>query len=117
LAITLAFLVLAWFAFQYWDDFNTRAHGIAAVGMFAFLAAAVALNAWVIRSDDGKRAYFWSYTAIAGMMVALPIVLFPFDFEHAVLVIEAAEIVLVGVFWLLQTKEYWYETAAPGQPT
>jgi hypothetical protein len=112
LAITLAFLLIAGLAFRYWDDFYTRAHGFAALGMFAFLAAAVALNAWELRGDPDKRAYFLTYIAIAVLMVAVPVVFFPFDFDHSVLVVEAVEIVLVGLFWLLQTKEHWTEGAA-----
>jgi hypothetical protein len=109
LAITLAFFVLATLAFRYWDDFNTRAHGLAAVGMFAFLAAAVGLNAWNIRGDTDKRSYFRTYIAIAAVMVVFPLLLIPFDLDHSVLIVEAVEIVLVGVFWLIQTKEFWYE--------
>jgi peptidoglycan/LPS O-acetylase OafA/YrhL len=112
LAITLAFLLLAGLAFRYWDDFYTRAHGFAALGMFAFLAAAVALNAWELRGDPDKRPYFLTYIVIAVLMVAVPVVFFPFDFDHSVLVVEAVEIVLVGLFWLLQTKEHWIEGAA-----
>lgn len=113
LAATLAFLVLAWLAFRYWDDFDTRAHGIAAVGMFAFLAAAVALNAWDLRGDPVKRVYFITYVVIAALMVAVPLVLIPFNWTHTVLIIEAVEIMLVGMFWLLQTAEHWGD----GDPT
>jgi uncharacterized protein YhhL (DUF1145 family) len=110
LAVTLAFLVLAWLAFRYWDDFDIRSHAIAAIGMFAFLAVAVALNAWAIRDDPEKRVYFVLYVAIVVLMVAIPVVLLPFDWDHKVLIIEAAEILLFGVFWLLQTAEHWSET-------
>ena len=110
LAVTLAFLVLAWLAFRYWDDFDLRSHAIAAIGMFAFLAGAVALNAWAIRDDPEKRVYFVLYVAIVVLMVAIPVVLLPFDWDHKVLIIEAAEILLFGVFWLLQTAEHWSET-------
>lgn len=111
LAITLGFLVLAAVAFRYWDDFYTRAHGLAAVGMFGLLAAVAALNAWDIKGDVHKRAYFWTYSTIAGAMVIFPLLLLPFDFDHAILIVEAVEIVLVGFFWLLQTKEFWNDDA------
>ena len=111
LAITLGFLTIAALAFRYWDAFYTRAHGIAAIGMFLFLAIAAALNAWDVKDDDKKRPYFWTYITIAAAMIIFPILLWPFDLSHSVLIIEAVEIVLVGFFWLLQTKEFWYDDA------
>lgn len=116
LAATLGFLTLAWLAFQYWDGFYIRAHGLAAVGMFGFLAAAVALNAWEVRGDPEKRVYFTLYAVVAVLMVALPLVLIPFGMAHKILIIEAVEILLVGAFWLLQTAELWNETEEVSPP-
>jgi len=116
LAVTLGFLTLAWLAFRYWDGFYTRAHGLAAVGMFGFLAVAVALNAWEVKGDPKKRTYSTLYAVIAVLMVALPLVLIPFDLEHRILIIEAVEILLVGAFWLLQTAELWNETDDASAP-
>jgi hypothetical protein len=47
LAAAMAFLLVGAGLFVWWDDFSTRAHGIAAVLMFLFLALAVGGNAWV----------------------------------------------------------------------
>lgn len=117
LAATLAFLVAFWLAFRFWDDFDTRSHAIAAIAMFAFLAVAVALNAWAIRDDPEKRVYFISYIAIVVAMVAVPVVLFPLDWDHKILILEALEILLFGVFWLVQTAEHWNETLERQVPT
>jgi hypothetical protein len=99
--------------FAFWDGFDTRAHGLAAVTMFLFLAIAVGINAWQRRHDPAPRVYFWLYASIALLMVAAAIVMFPLGsgWDHMVLVLESTEITLFAVFWLVQTKEHWNETA------
>lgn len=108
----MAFLVGGAVVFAFWDDFDTRAHGLAAVTMFLFLAIAVGINAWQHRHDPAPRIYFWLYAAIAFSMIAAAIVMFPLgsSWDHMVLVLEATEITLFAVFWLAQTKEHWHET-------
>jgi hypothetical protein len=112
LLAAMVFLIVGGVLFVVWDDFDTRAHGIAAVLMFLFLALAVGGNAWVRRDDPAPRAYFWLYTAIAAAMLIAPAVMFPLgsDWNHMVLVLEATEITLFAIFWLVQTKEHWRET-------
>jgi hypothetical protein len=112
LSAAMVFLVVGGVLFVVWDDFDTRAHGIAAVLMFLFLALAVGGNAWVRRDDPAPRAYFWVYTAIATAMLIAPALMFPLgsDWNHMVLVLEATEITLFAIFWLVQTKEHWLET-------
>jgi hypothetical protein len=112
LSAAMVFLVVGGVLFVAWDDFDTRAHGIAAVLMFLFLALAVGGNAWVRRDDPAPRTYFWLYTAIAVAMLVAPAVMFPLGpgWSHMVLVLEATEITLFAVFWLVQTKEHWRET-------
>lgn len=109
----MAFLVAGAVTFALWDGFDTRAHGLAAVTMFLFLAIAVGINAWQHRSDPAPRAYFWLYAVIAFLMLAAGAVMFPLGsrWDHMVLVLEATEITLFAVFWLVQTKEHWHETA------
>jgi hypothetical protein len=99
-----------------WDDFDTRAHGIAAVAMFFFPALAVGGNAYQNRHHADTVGYFRWYAALAVSMIAVPIVMFPFgsSWDHMVLVPEATEIVLFALFWLVQTHEHWNETA--GEP-
>jgi hypothetical protein len=108
----MVFLLVSAVLFVVWDDFDTRAHGIAAVLMFLFLALAVGGNAWQRRSDPDPRIYFWLYATIAAAMVIAPAIMVPLgsDWRHMVLVLEATEIALFAVFWLVQTKEHWRET-------
>ncbi len=112
LLAAMVFLVVGGALFVVWDDFNTRAHGIAAVLLFLFLALAVGGNAWVRRNDPAPRTYFWLYTVIATAMLVAPAVMFPLgpSWSHMVLVLEATEIILFAGFWLVQTKEHWRET-------
>ena len=113
LLAAMVFLLVGAAAFVWWDDFATRAHGLAAVLMFLFLALAVGGNAWERRNDPTARTYFLLHAGIAVAMIAVPVALFPFgsSWAHMVLVLEAVEITLFAVFWLAQTREYWNETA------
>jgi hypothetical protein len=112
LLAAMVFLLASAGLFVVWDDFNTRSHGIAAVLMFLFLALAVGGNAWDRRRDPAPRTYFWLYSTIAAAMVIAPAVMVPLQsgWDHMVLVLEATEITLFAVFWLVQTKEHWGET-------
>lgn len=111
LAASFAFLVVGLLLFRLWDDFYELAHGWAAVLFFAFLAAAVLLNAGAIRGQQDKRVYFVLYLVIAVLMVVAAVVLFPLGWEYNILVLEAVEIALFGIFWAVQTMELWDETA------
>jgi hypothetical protein len=108
----MAFLVGGAVLFVVWDGFDERAHGLAAVTMFLFLAVAVAQNAWQRRRDRGRRMHFWLYTTIAALMVASAVVMFPLgdSWDHMVLVLEATQIALFAAFWLVQTHEHWNGT-------
>jgi hypothetical protein len=44
-------------------------------------------------------------------MVVSAALLLRSDWSHKVLLLEAAEITLFAAFWLVQTRERWYETA------
>lgn len=113
LAVALVALVAGWLLFEHWSAFDTRAHGIAAVAMFACLAFAAAANAWQLRTTGPPRSpYFWIYSGIAVGMVAAGALLLvdAGSWAHRVLIIEVVEITLFAVFWLVQTKEHWWET-------
>ncbi len=113
LAAAFVAVLLIWLLFQYWGSFDTRAHGFAAIGMFAFLALAAASNAWQLRHTGPPRSpYFWIYAAIAVLMVLTGLLLFvgPDSWDHKVFAIEIVEITLFAVYWLVQTKEHWWET-------
>ena len=113
LLAAMGFLLAGAALFVWWDDFPTRAHGLAAVLMFLFLALAVGGNAWELRNDPSARGYFATYVAIATGMIIAPLVMFPLgsDWNHMVLVLETVMIVLFAAYWLLQTREHWNETA------
>ena len=112
LLAAMVFLLGGAALFIWWDDFAIRAHGVAAVLMFLFLALAVGGNAWVRRHDPGARTYFWLYASIAVAMVLAPAIMFPLgsNWAHMVLILEATEITLFAIFWLVQTREHWGET-------
>ena len=107
-----AFVVFTALAFYHWRDFETRAHGYAAVAMFGALALAAAVNSWECRKF-GRRWYFRLYFGIAVLMLATGLVLFG-DWRHKVLVVEALEIVFFAGFWIVQTRELWHDTVRGG---
>lgn len=113
LTAALAALVIGAVLFRTWDGFDTRAHGIAAVLMFASLAMAAAANAWQLKDSGPPRSpYFFTYAAISAAMVAAGVILFAFhgSWEHWLLFVEVIEIGLFAILWLVQTKEHWWET-------
>jgi hypothetical protein len=114
LVLTLAFLIVVLLAFRLWDDFYEQAHGIAAVGLFVFLAFAVLFNAMKVR-QLGRMNFFYIYLVILVLMIAAGGVLYPLDWDYNTLVLEYTEIVLFGVFWGVQTVELWNETAKSDQ--
>jgi hypothetical protein len=64
------------------------------------------------RGDPAPRTYFWLYSSIAAAMLIAPAIMFPLgsNWRHMVLVLEATEITLFAIFWLVQTREHWDET-------
>ncbi|WP_237572922.1 hypothetical protein [Mycolicibacterium lacusdiani] len=100
--------------------FRANAHGVAAVAMFASIIATVLITAFVTGNQDRakcpqRRRYQAAYRVIAAAMalalgtaVVLHLVLD--GFNHAIIVIEAALILLFGVYWLVQTVELWGTT-------
>ena len=111
LALALALVGGGWWAFHYWDGFEAHAHFYSAIGMFGFLAFAIASNA-VQRRKDPPKVYFWLYTAIALSMIGSGAVMLALQskLEHMVFILEATEIALFATFWLVQTKELWNDT-------
>jgi hypothetical protein len=99
--------------FHYWDNFATRAHGFAAVAMFAALAAAVGCDAWSLHTDATKQWYFRLYAAISVTMVVFGALMLTVGRHgtHSVLVLEVVEIALFASSWLVQTREHWNETS------
>ncbi len=89
------------------ESFLERAHGVAAIVLFLALFGAIVVNAFA-----AARPYRWWYagTAIAMVLVAVVVVvagLLVDEWRHQILVLEAFELIPVGLFWAVQTVEYW----------
>jgi hypothetical protein len=93
-----------------WDGFSVHAHNIAAVGMFLFLALA---SWWNSRGET--KGYRKVYRAIALAMVGAVVVILTLaailgeNWDHSILVLEATELTLFAVYWIVQTREHWHE--------
>lgn len=113
LAVTAVVLVLGWWLIQNWDEFSTRAHGLAAVLVFVFLIGAIIAKV-VEQRNERNRSWFWIYAAV-GMLMIVGGILIPatriFE-EHTVFALEAYEIAFFAVYWCVQTAENWNEKVA-----
>jgi len=103
-AITLA--GVAWFVRDE-DGFLGHAHDYSAITMFVFIGIVVLFNGFRARKkyQPGYRVIV-ALMVISGISVIVAKLVFE-DWAYEVLVIEAAEAGLFGVFWLLQTLENW----------
>lgn len=101
---------------RWWSGFDTHAHDIAAVAMFACLVAVVWSNARSA-ARTGQESYRTAYRVIAVAMVVPALLLVPaFErFGHRVFVVEAVEVGLFAVFWVLQTRQSWHHEAGVGE--
>ena len=109
LAVTALALLFGWWLIHDWGNFNTRAHGLAALLLFVFLIGAILAK--VVEHRQKRKIWFWAYTAVAGLMVLGGIFIWStkiFD-EHTVFALEAYEIALFAVYWIVQTAENWDE--------
>ncbi|MGV0838056.1 hypothetical protein [Mycolicibacterium thermoresistibile] len=99
------------------EFFDTQAHRLAAVLLFATIVVTVAITAHLVNRQDRarsphQRGYHRAYRAIAVLM-ALTIVavvaihLLVEGFSHAALIAETALIVQFAAYWLIQTVELW----------
>jgi hypothetical protein len=117
LAVTAAALLVGWWMIRYWDDFYTRAHGIAAVLMFVFLIGAVggvAIAHW----RESSKGWFPAYTAVALLMFFGGLLIWTTRIfgAHTVFALEAYEIALFAVYWIIQTAENWTERVVDTTP-
>jgi hypothetical protein len=108
LAGVAAVVLITWIASRRWNDFDTKAHGIAAVLMFVFLILAIIAG---VREREEFDRSAKVYLAIAIVMViggALIALTRAFG-EHTVFALEAYEITLFAIYWVVQTVEKWDE--------
>lgn len=106
-------LLVIWWLSRSWDDFDTRAHGLAAILMFGFLIGAIAANAWGHRAQRNS-VWFRSYAGVAVTMFVGGILIAATRIfgDHTVFALEACEITLFAIYWAIQTKEKWPEQVA-----
>jgi hypothetical protein len=125
LVLAGALLAATWYLFaaeRTW--FTNNAHPIAAISLFAFIIVAVICDAWQARLTTRGRPFAKWYWTIAGAMVGTALVVFVVKvlsahndtqnanlafldrgWHHWVGIIEATEIALFAVFWIVQTVE------------
>ncbi len=108
LAVTAGALAGGWWAALQWKDVYTGAHAPAAILMFVFLFAAVTTKAIEHRSTARIYAAIYSTVAV-GMIAGLVITTVVVGGEHKVFWLEATEIFMFAVFWIVQTVENWNE--------
>lgn len=116
LAVTAVALLLGWWLIQNWGEFSTRAHGFAAILMFLFLIGAI-VSKVVEHRDERDKPWFWVYSAVAGLMIVGGILIPTTRIfgEHTVFALEAYEIALFAIYWIIQTGEYWSEEVSTEQ--
>ena len=93
------------------DVFVEHAHYWAAIPMFVFIIAVVCINAVAYRPKPARSPRN-PYSAIGVAMVAcvpLAVLAKRLGWDHTVLALEGALIVLFAAFWFIQTVELWHE--------
>jgi hypothetical protein len=109
-------LVIGFVLIRNWSAFYTRAHGLAAAGMFLALIASIVVKLLRQRDELVERgSLFGVYLSVAILMVAggALISLTRVFGDHTVLWLEAWEITLFAIYWITQTVQYWNEQIEP----
>ena len=105
-AAVITFAGVLWFVRDE-DGFLAHAHDYSAIAMFVFIGIVVLFNGFRARPKY-QPAYRAIVAAMAIAAIAVIVAKLVFeDWDYEVLVIEAVEAGLFGVFWLLQTLENW----------
>jgi hypothetical protein len=105
-------LLGGWALIRYWSDFDTRAHGFAAVGMFLSLIASIIVKIWRQRGEPADQKKLLPVYVVVAVLMIVGGILIPLTRvfgEHTVLWLEGWEIALFAIYWLVQTVEYWNE--------
>lgn len=105
-AVVLLVTGSVWYGF-FRDSFVERAHGVAAIVLFAALFATMVVNSRI--SSPGFRPL---YVATAATMAATAVVvvvagLLVDEWRHQILLLELFQLVPVTVYWAVQTLEHW----------
>jgi hypothetical protein len=115
--VSLVLLIGGWLAIAFWDDFNTRAHGVAALILIACLGFAIIAQANFLRPEKGvpwserNKRLVWIYGGIVALMAlgGTFIWLTRVFEDHTVFALEAWEIGLFAVYWIFETIGKWDE--------
>jgi uncharacterized membrane protein len=89
--------------------FAEHAHGAAAVPMFLFITAVVAINAFKYKADTNGTLRN-RYTAIAigmGLAIAADLIGYAVNWSERTVVSEIALLGLFALFWTFQTHHLW----------
>ena len=89
-------------------SFDGYAHYVAATLMLLFIFAVVVLNAWAVRERPGANYYAAVAASIAVFSVGFGISTFA-GWAYGILGLEISFLTLFAVFWVIQTKELWWE--------
>jgi putative Mn2+ efflux pump MntP len=122
--LSFVFLLVGWFLIEFWDDFNTKAHGWAAVILISFLGFAIIAQALDLRPNEGDqwrkrdKRLFWVYMVTVALMALGGILIWLTRVfgEHTVFALEAYEIGLFAGYWIVETKVKWHEDVVDPQP-
>ncbi|WP_460843848.1 hypothetical protein [Nocardioides marmoraquaticus] len=106
-AILAVGVLVLWVLYLAAPDFlRSKAHLLAAFGMFAGIVAVVGLN-WRAASGPYRAWYRSTFLAMATVaVVGLGLAVLEV-FQHTIFWVEAALIALFAVFWVVQTVELW----------
>jgi hypothetical protein len=113
----LCLLATATGLFWWWKALPDYAHGWSAAAMFAALGLAAVGNG--ANSKTPRKHAYW-YLGVGITMLVVGIVykvtsIWSVQWSHEVLEVEALEILLFVVFWVIQSRERWNWTVArPG---
>jgi hypothetical protein len=123
--IQLAVMACVLFALAIWhfaikNGFQSFAHPISAILMFAFIFVVVVINAQKSTTTPKFRPRYaavqWFMVGSVVVFVGTKLISSAFDhpWAHYILLIEISMIVAFAAFWILQTTELW--NAKPGLP-
>lgn len=95
---------------QTWPaNFNTHAHGYAAVTMFVLVGIVIFSTAW--RLHKARSGWAYPYFASVGLMLVGGVGVYVagaiISWRHQTLILEAIEVIAFAFFWLIRTIELW----------
>lgn len=114
---------VGWWAIAFWGDFDTKAHGLAAIFAIVFLGLAIISEARHLRSQGlhlrspedkpwkSHRRRYWVYWAIVALMAVGGAVIWLTGVadEHTIFWVEVWEITLFLAYWVYETWVKWNE--------